>query len=77
MTEKIIYIINIIVAILALGLILIAGYSIFTKIHNGWKSYIWEIISILLVFNAYFQYRYLRVSQAKVKRYEKRFFDLD
>jgi type IV secretory pathway VirB2 component (pilin) len=77
MTEKIIYIINITVAIIALGLLLIAGYSIFTKIHNGWKSYIWEIISILLAFNAYFQYRYLRVSQAKVKRYEKRFFNID
>jgi amino acid permease len=77
MTERIIYIINILVAIFTLSLILIAGYSIFTKIHNGWKSYIWEIISIILVFNAYFQYRYLRVSQAKVKRYEKRFFDID
>jgi amino acid permease len=74
MTEKIT---NITVYIILFLVIVFAGYSIFTKIHNSWKSYIWEMISIVLIINAYFQYRFLRISQTKIKRYENRFFGIE
>ncbi len=68
---------NIVVNTIFLAILSFAGYSIFTKFSLGWKAYLWEIVTIILIINSYFQFRLLLVSNKKIKRYEKRFFNID
>lgn len=68
---------NITVYSILLAIICFASYSIYGKLNLGWKSWLWEIVSVILVINSYFQYRLLLVSTNKVKRYEQRFFNID